>query len=218
GKATDVFKKQITKLTKAIDPNVDLQPIQRPSCSLSQYFPLKDPIPKLIKSRVVYELNCSDCDATYIGKTVRHVSRRLHEHGATLDLNLQPDIIPLNSNIDSLPLRRSDRNKNKAVQYFPKTTVEARPFAHNTLTQSAVKQHELNNNHHIDWANFNILAKDNKNYQLLVKESLLINSLQPNLNRTTSSVPLIVFPEGLMSSKPKIKIRSTLDSLSLVDI
>ncbi|CAF1655644.1 unnamed protein product [Adineta ricciae] len=159
------------KLNKAIDPNVDLQPIQRPSSSLSQYFPLKDSVAKLVKSRVVYKLNCSDCDATYID--------------------------------DQIEI---------------KTTVEARPLVHNILTQSAVKQHELNNNHHIDWTNFNILAKDSKNYQLLVKESLLINSLQPNLNRTTNSVPLVVFPEGLMLFKPKIKIRSTLDSLPLVDI
>ncbi|CAF1345862.1 unnamed protein product [Adineta ricciae] len=215
GKATDVFKKQITKLTKTIDPLVNLQPIQRPSSSLSQYFPLKDPIPKLIKSRVVYELNCLDCDATYIGKTVRHVSKRLHEHGAAIDLNLEFDIIPPNSNTDSLPLRRSDRNKNKVVHYFPKAPDERLTLPHNKSIQSAVKQHELSNNHHIDWTNFNILAKDNKNYQLLVKESLLINNLKPSLNRTMSSVPLIVFPEGLVSSKPKVKIRSTFGSLPL---
>ena len=124
GKATDIFKKQLTKLTKSIDPRVDLQPIQRPPSPLSQYFPLKDPIPKLIKSRVVYELNCSDCDATYIGKTIRHVTKRLHEHGANFNLNQETNVISTNSNTDSLPLRRSDRNKNKVVHYFPKTSDE----------------------------------------------------------------------------------------------
>ncbi|CAF1345844.1 unnamed protein product [Adineta ricciae] len=218
GKPTDIFKKQLTKLTKSTDTNVDLLPIQRPPSSLSQYFPLKDPIPKLIKSRVVYELNCSDCDATYVGKTIRHVTKRFHEHGATFNLNQDTNLIPTNSNIDSLPLRRSDRNKNKVVHYFPKTSDEVTARTQSKPTQSAVHQHEINNNHHIDWTNFNILAKDNKNYQLLVKESLLINCLKPNLNRTTSSVPLIVFPEGLVSSKPKVKIRSTLDAISLVDI
>jgi 1-acyl-sn-glycerol-3-phosphate acyltransferase len=83
----------------------------------------------------------------------------------------------------------------------------------NIVIHSAVKQHENNNNHRIDWINCNIIARDNKNYQLLVKESLLINKLKPTLNKTTCSVPLIIFPEGLRTNKLKVKIKSTFDTL-----
>ena len=34
-------------------------------------------------------------------------------------------------------------------------------------------------------------------YRLLIKESLVIRAYEPRLNRTTHSVPLIVFREGL---------------------
>ena len=33
--------------------------------------------------------------------------------------------------------------------------------------------------------------------RLLIKESLVIRAQEPRLNRTTHSVPLLVFPEGL---------------------
>ena len=42
-----------------------------------------------------------------------------------------------------------------------------------------------------------ILWRDNISYRLLIKESLVIRAHEPVLNRTTHSVPLLVFPEGL---------------------
>ena len=41
------------------------------------------------------------------------------------------------------------------------------------------------------------LTTQNIAYRLLIKESLVIRAYGPRLNRTTHSVPLIVFPEGL---------------------
>jgi len=217
GKPTEIFKKQIVKMTKTIDPLVNIQPIQRPPVTLSSFFPIKDQVPKLLKSKVVYKLDCSNCDATYIGKTVRHTSKRLQEHGADLKtMNItrpNTEVVIVNS----VNLRRSDRNKNKTVQYYPEIVIDEILPEQNKFTLSAVKQHENNTNHTIDWTNFNIIARDNKNYQLLVKESLLINSQKPSLNKTTSSVPLIIFPEGL-KIKPQVKIKSTLDVLPLVGV
>ena len=44
-------------------------------------FPFKDNIKKNEdKALVVYQLKCNECNATYIGKTVRILGRRLHEH------------------------------------------------------------------------------------------------------------------------------------------
>ena len=40
---------------------------------------LKDPIPHLNKSCIIYKFNCF-CDKSYIGQTSRHLKTRLNEH------------------------------------------------------------------------------------------------------------------------------------------
>ena len=54
---------------------------------------------------------------------------------------------------------------------------------------------------------------DNKCYQLLVKESLLISNIKPTFNKTACSVLLLKYPEGLHRKKNKVKIKSTKDTL-----
>jgi hypothetical protein len=61
-------------------------------------------------------------------------------------------------------------------------------------------EHEKNTSYHIDWLNTRVLWRDNNPYRLLIKESLVIRAHEPQLNRTTHSVPLLVFPEGLERS------------------
>ena len=43
-------------------------------------FNVKDPIPKSLKSFVVYKFVCPGCNACYIGETTRHLSTRIKEH------------------------------------------------------------------------------------------------------------------------------------------
>ncbi|CAF1407553.1 unnamed protein product [Rotaria sp. Silwood1] len=212
GKQTEILGKRIINLAKSINTQIHIQPVQRPSSSISKYFPTKDPIPKLLRSNIVYKLDCSNCESTYIGKTIRQTYRRLQEHGANFLKEKENKSQSLDIVDNSNNLRRSDRNKGKTVQYFPKIQNESIDSEQNNLTHSAVKQHEINNNHKIDWENCNIIAKDNKHYRLLVKESLLICNSKPTLNKTICSVPLIIYPEGL-TKKPKVKIKSTIDAL-----
>jgi hypothetical protein len=47
------------------------------------------------------------------------------------------------------------------VEYFPAIEDEINHLEPNNITQSAIKQHE------IDWTRWKITAKDNKHYQLL---------------------------------------------------
>ena len=42
-------------------------------------FSVKDEIPKLLKSFLVYKFMCPGCNACYIGETTRHLSRRIEE-------------------------------------------------------------------------------------------------------------------------------------------
>lgn len=41
---------------------------------------LKDVIPKELKSGLVYQLNCLDCNETYIGETKQYVTKRIYDH------------------------------------------------------------------------------------------------------------------------------------------
>jgi hypothetical protein len=62
---------------------------------------------------------------------VRHASKRLQEHGADFvnekEIKFQStDIID-----NSVNLRRSERNKGKAIQYFPEAHIEITSSEHN---------------------------------------------------------------------------------------
>jgi hypothetical protein len=65
----------------------------------------------------------------------------------------------------------------------------------NSLT--SVSRHAQQTGHQMDWKGFNVVCKDNHYYKLLVKESLVIKAYDTQLNKTTHSVPLVIFPEGL---------------------
>ena len=43
-------------------------------------FNVKDPVPKFLKSFVVYKFVCPGCNACYIGEKTRHLSTRIKEH------------------------------------------------------------------------------------------------------------------------------------------
>ena len=41
---------------------------------------LKPPIDQMLKSKVVYQITCPGCKASYVGQTCRHLTTRLNEH------------------------------------------------------------------------------------------------------------------------------------------
>ena len=41
---------------------------------------LKPAVPKMLRSNVVYKIDCPGCDSSYVGQTVRHLQRRFREH------------------------------------------------------------------------------------------------------------------------------------------
>ena len=57
------------------------------------------------------------------------------------------------------------------------------------VKDSVVSDHLLQCNCTIDFDHFNVLATDVSKFNLLVKESLLINCDNPVFNRTTKSLP-----------------------------
>lgn len=51
------------------------------------YSKLKDPIPKEIKSNVVYQLECADCRETYVGQTSQWLRSRINLHKSDIRTN-----------------------------------------------------------------------------------------------------------------------------------
>jgi len=47
---------------------------------INTFFKIKDLTPRNLQSHVVYEVKCAECNARYIGKTIRHIETRLNEH------------------------------------------------------------------------------------------------------------------------------------------
>ena len=61
-------------------PQCNIKVILKLTNHLSSLFRFKDVIPKELRSHLVYKFSCSSCNATYYGKTERHLNVRSGEH------------------------------------------------------------------------------------------------------------------------------------------
>ena len=50
------------------------------SFKISALFSVKDRLPILTRSNVVYKFSCAGCNACYVGETRRHLNVRINEH------------------------------------------------------------------------------------------------------------------------------------------
>ena len=74
GKISD----QLIQKVKKITDEVEVICITR---KLKSILPsLKEPVPQMTRSRVVYKVMCTGCNACYVGMTARHFKTRLSEH------------------------------------------------------------------------------------------------------------------------------------------
>jgi len=61
---------------------------------------------------------------------------------------------------------------------------------------SAIADHVKATGHNIKWDHFDILASGNTDYHCKVKETMLIQELQPALNANVSSEKLLLYYES----------------------
>ena len=72
-----------TRLVNSIESNLKfckLKVIFQSTCKLNLPFHYKDSLQKKIRSDIVYRYMCSNCKATYYGKTYCHLFTRAAEH------------------------------------------------------------------------------------------------------------------------------------------
>ena len=77
--SSNIKRKLQTCFQKSL-PQCHIKIILKSTNRLSSLFHFKDVIPKELRSHLVYKFSCSSCNATYYGKTERHLNVRSGEH------------------------------------------------------------------------------------------------------------------------------------------
>lgn len=80
GKHALQVRTKVLQLFRKHYPQLSLKVIFRPSFRISNFFAFKDKIPTRLRSLVVYKYTCASCNASYIGRTTRHLHQRVCEH------------------------------------------------------------------------------------------------------------------------------------------
>ena len=71
------LKRQISRTLSAVCSWIQLRVVFTPVCKLTTLSKLKSSLHKLMRSNVVYKLNCKDCSEFYIGMTCRRLEQRI---------------------------------------------------------------------------------------------------------------------------------------------
>ena len=74
------LKQALIALCMKFYPQIDLKVIFENNNSVGSFFKYKDLLPDSVRSNIVYQYKCAQCEATYIGETTRHFSTRVAEH------------------------------------------------------------------------------------------------------------------------------------------
>ena len=79
GHFSKTTKQKLKKVCDQFCKDLSLKIVFTPF-KVGDLFSVKDAIPKLQKSFIVYKFVCPGCNACYIGETTRHLSTRIEEH------------------------------------------------------------------------------------------------------------------------------------------
>ena len=80
GKHSLEIKKRLERVLKEQTPFCKINVVFSSNNKIKNFFSFKDKIPTNLKSLVLYEFTCRDCNVSYIGKTSRHYQVRFSEH------------------------------------------------------------------------------------------------------------------------------------------
>ena len=84
GEPSEIFGKRVVAAVAKQYPLKKVRVVYDLTSRIGQYFNTKDPIPTDLRSGIIYEAICSQCNVNYIGKTYRHLQTRVNEHLAEL--------------------------------------------------------------------------------------------------------------------------------------
>jgi hypothetical protein len=128
---------------------------------------------------------CINTDITDLRRSTRIKNINTNKYNNTVD-GLHMHMVDVNSSNGNREINNTSEQKQQ------KCDLEERKEK-----SSAIYKHQKDMNHHIDWNNSEVVCSEGNSYKLLIKESLIIKAFKPVLNRTTHSVPLHIFPNGV---------------------
>ena len=79
GQFSKITQRKISKLVNQYCNGINIKLVFT-NYKISNFFNVKDLIPKELHSRVVYKFVCASCSACYVGETSRHLTTRVNEH------------------------------------------------------------------------------------------------------------------------------------------
>ena len=233
GKESQAYRKRVTSAVAKQYSLKNVRVVYDLSGRIGRNFKVKDSVPDELKSGVVYEATCSQCNQSYVGQTCRHLKTRVHEH--LFDQNkFLPQTLEIkepkrkNKNISNLsqkpiihykgPTTRSRTGKlpsppiklyhDEIVELLKQTTLNPKN-EDPPIPKSAISKHYTKTHHIITKNDFSILLMERHRYRLRIKESLLIKATDPKLNGDERSMPLYIFPNGIEIKKRKKKKENT---------
>ena len=80
GKMSALVKSGLTRSLHKPLPFCKVKIASKTSNRLNNYFSFKDVAPEPLRSCQIYNFTCGSCNASYIGKTFRHMKVRVSEH------------------------------------------------------------------------------------------------------------------------------------------
>ena len=110
------IKQQIKKAFSVL-PCVKVQVIFTCKNRIKDMFRVKDVLPKLWRSHVVYKINCETCNVSYIGKTINTIYERFHTGKNSAHLHPENEHSPLLRHIKANPDHVFDSNNVQIVDH-----------------------------------------------------------------------------------------------------
>ena len=80
GNSSSNFRHKMMSLIGRYFPEVDLRIIFTNNYRIKSYFPSRPRTLHGLNAGIVYLYNCGGCNSSYIGKSTRHLTVRIHEH------------------------------------------------------------------------------------------------------------------------------------------
>ena len=79
------MKNKLVKLIENSFPCVNLRLMFKSHSTIQNFFTYKEKIDQDLKSKIIYSVECLNCEKAYIGKTIRHFCTRKEEHRTDKD-------------------------------------------------------------------------------------------------------------------------------------
>lgn len=86
GKSIMPLRTAVLRICKEFIPTKDIIIYHKPGRRISSFFRIKDATPLDMRSCVVYQYTCAECQSSYIGQTTRHLRHRIAEHAGVSHL------------------------------------------------------------------------------------------------------------------------------------